>query len=410
LSPFSNKHILFIGGGRQALPAIEKAKTLGARVSVADYDEKCPGFSLADHQLTCSTYDVSETVKKACQLHAIDPINGVLCVATDVPHTVAYVAEALGLPGLSPSIAELAVDKLAMKQCFKTFGVAIPWFSPVENAAELDAFRESGKRLVIKPIDSRGSRGVLLLEEKIDSKWAFETALKESPTSKVMVEQYLEGPQISSESVVVNGIVHTVGLSTRNYELLDKYAPYFIENGGELPATQDAKLIGNIDEQLQAAVDALNIKNGIVKGDLVITQGQTHILELALRLSGGYFCTHEIPYATGADSVLANLYLCLGLKPPSHAIERQWTRHIAQRYLFVPPGIVQRIDGLEEVKASNGVEFFDLWVKPGDAISHPTNSGCSVAVVIAKGASNEQAISLASQALNKLHVVVSNTN
>ena len=89
------------------------------------------------------------------------PDDGVICVAADAPLTAALVAERLKLPGISCATAILACDKLAMKQRFKERAVNVPWFAPLSSVAELEALiAERGPHLVIKPVDSRGSRGV----------------------------------------------------------------------------------------------------------------------------------------------------------------------------------------------------------------------------------------------------------
>src|SRR6202000_2475110 len=91
----------------------------------------------------------------------IRKIDGVLCVAADAPVSAAKVAERLGLPGLPVHVAELACDKLAMKKCFRDAGVAVPWFQQVTTPQELQRIAvERGRDLVIKPVDSRGSRVV----------------------------------------------------------------------------------------------------------------------------------------------------------------------------------------------------------------------------------------------------------
>src|SRR6185436_11430998 len=163
--------------------------------------------------------------------------DGVICVAADAPITVATVAERLGLPGISVATAELACDKLRMKERFADAGVPVPWFSAVETPQALQRIAiERGSNLVIKPADSRGSRGVQRVAQVQDLTQAFLLARSHSPTERVIVEQYLEGPQVSTESVIVDGRCFTPGFSDRNYEFLDRYAPFFIENGGDLPS------------------------------------------------------------------------------------------------------------------------------------------------------------------------------
>jgi len=395
-----------VGGGIQAVPGIRMAKDLGLFVAVSDRNPNAPGFAFADAQLIADTYNVEQTTAEAVKFHIEQhPLNGVMCMATDVPHTVAGVAEALSLPTIGVETANLAINKLAMKQKFQRDSVAIPWFAEVESADHLKAIVAArGLPLVIKPIDSRGSRGVLRLSEGVDLDWAFATAQEPSPTNRVMAESYLSGPQVSTESVVVDGVAYTPGFSDRNYELLDAYAPYMIENGGDLPSDLNAAAQQEIKAVVQDAAESLGVRNGIVKGDMVYSNGKAYVIELAARLSGGFFCTHEIPLNTGVSTVEAAIKLAMGDGVDPQDLKPKFQRPVVQRYLFAEPGRVTSVSGVERARTVEGVQFVDCWVKPGDDIIRPVHSGCTAAVVISTGDTHAQALNRADQALDFIHV------
>src|SRR5262245_25105967 len=136
-STSSARTVLFVSGGREAMPAIARAREMGLRVLVSDGAPDAPGFQLADAGLLASTYDAEATVEAARAYAARTPIDGVLAVAADVPTTVAAVAHALGLPGIGLETARLAADKLAMKDRLRARGVRVPWYAPVPNADAL---------------------------------------------------------------------------------------------------------------------------------------------------------------------------------------------------------------------------------------------------------------------------------
>src|SRR6201985_1798202 len=225
----TGKTLLIISGGIEAADAVRRAKEMGLYGVVSDRDPEAPGFAFADSCLIADVYGASETAAAAERYNRkIRKIDGVICVAADAPVTAATVAQRLRLPGLPLHVAELACDKLAMKKCFQSAGVAVPWFAEVRTLQELQRFAvERGRDLVIKPVDSRGSRGVQRVAQVEDLTKAFMLARSHSPTQRVMVEQYLDGPQVSTESIVVNGRCFTPGFSDRNYEYLDRYAPSF---------------------------------------------------------------------------------------------------------------------------------------------------------------------------------------
>ena len=284
----SGKTLLIISGGIEAADAARRAKEMGHTVVVSDRDPQAPGFAFADSCLIADVYGANETASAAERYsRKIRKIDGVLCVAADAPVTAATVAQRLRLPGLPVHVAELACDKLAMKRCFQSAGVAVPWFAEVSTPQELQRIAiERGRDLVIKPVDSRGSRGVQRVAQVEDLAGAFMLARSHSPSERVMVEQYLPGPQVSTESIVIDGVCHTPGFSDRNYEYLDRYAPFFIENGGDLPSRLPDTIQDKVRDLVGRAAAAMGVTQGTVKGDVVVHQGEPYMIELAARLSG----------------------------------------------------------------------------------------------------------------------------
>ena len=388
------------------MPGIIRAREMGLRVVVSDMDPDAPGLSLSDDALLASTYDVEKTIAVAKAYHTKKyPISGVICIATDVPRTVASVAKALDLPGIPIRSACLAMDKLAMKERFSMDHVPVPWYRPVSSPLELSKIvREKGLPLVIKPVDSRGARGVLRLTSGVDLTWAFETALKYSPTGRVMVETFLEGPQVSTESMVIDGKVFTPGFSDRNYEYLDRYSPHIIENGGELPSFLSKEVQASVRDIVSRAAHSLGIVNGVVKGDIVVHKDQPYVIELAARLSGGYFCTHEIPLNTGVDFVGAAIQMAMGEKPSSKDLVPRFQRAVVQRYLFPSTGTVVRISGVNQVASRPGIALCEVRTRVGEIIkpvdSHPARAG----VVIATGNDRQTALERAKSAIADIHV------
>ncbi len=399
--------LLIVGAGIEVIPAIRLAKSMGLYVVVSDMNPSAPGFAVADDHLIASTYDVEATITAARTYHqTVRPIDGVICIASDVPLTVASVAADLGLPGIPVASAQLATDKLAMKQRFAADGIPIPWFSPVNSAEHLrELVKVQGLPLVIKPVDSRGSRGVLRLTADVDLDWAFSLAQEHSPTNRVMVERFLPGPQVSTESLVINGVAYTPGFADRNYELLECYAPHIIENGGQLPSHLPAETQQAVRDLVQQAAASLGIRDGVVKGDIVVSDGKPHVIELAARLSGGYFCTHEIPLSTGVDLVGAAIRQALGEPIDPAELQPRFHRPVVQRYWFPQPGIVQSIKGGNQFRDHPDVVYLELRVQPGTQVgpidSHPARSG----VVITTGATSQSAVDLANHVVESVCII-----
>lgn len=353
------KTILIVSGGIEAVPGIHRAKEMGLHVVVSDINPNAPGFELADDKILASTYDVGATVSAAKQYHEKKrPISGVISIASDVPLTVASVAEELGLPSIPIAAAKLASDKVAMKMRFREKRIPIPWFSEIKSFDHLKQIvKERGFPLVIKPVDSRGARGVLRVTEGVDLNWAYNFCIAESPSKRIMAEEYLDGLQISTEAVLQDGIGINPGFSERNYEHLDRFAPYMIENGGQQPSNLPKQVQNAISELAIEAGKALGVTTGIIKGDMVYTDEGPKVIEIAPRLSGGWFSTDQIPLATGVDIIGAAIRIALGEYVDEDQLKPKYRKGVAIRYFFPNPGKVIAIKNVENSVSNSSVRL-----------------------------------------------------
>jgi biotin carboxylase len=395
------KTILIVSGGIEAADAAKRAREMGLHVVVSDIDHDAPGFAFAHDRLIADVYAPEETARVAQAYHRkVRPIDGVICVAADAPMSAALLASRLGLLGISLESARLASDKLAMKRCFAAAGVPVPWFAPVESAEHLKVLvEERGRDLVIKPVDSRGSRGVQWIARVADLASAYALARRHSPSTRVMAEAYLEGPQVSTESIVMGERCFTPGFSDRNYEFLERHAPFFVENGGDLPSRLPVAVQEKIKSVVADAAAAMGVTNGVVKGDIVVHRGAPYVIELAARLSGGFFCTREIPLNTGVDFVGCAIRVALGEPVEPAELEPRRQIPVTQRYAFARPGRVVRVTGADDARRLPGIADVVVTAKEGDIIPAAGDKRPSAAMVVATGPSGEAARASAEAAL-----------
>ena len=202
----------------------------------------------------------------------------------------------------------------------------------------------------------------------------------------------------------MNGVCHTVGYSDRNYGLLPKTRPFIVEDGGELPSFLPQKILDETHFLLCAAAKALGLDNGVLKGDIVIHKGRPTLIEVATRLSGGYFCSHEIPYSTGVDFVGSAIQLALGEAPDPKSLVPQKQVPVVQRYLFPAPGRVVSVIDLEPHQHPN-VFYREIRVKPGDEVAPIHNHPARAGLVMATGDSREAAILNAETAVQSIQII-----
>ncbi len=399
-----NKTILIVSGGPEAVPGIRRAALMGLHVVVSDMNPAAPGFAIAHDRLLASTYDVHATLDAARVYHRERrPIDGVISMAADVPLTVATVADDLGLPGIPIETARLASDKLAMKQRFEEKGIAIPWYSAVDSQQHLLELTGSHPfPLVLKPVDSRGARGVLKLSPDIDLRWAYNYSRSHSPSGRTILEEFLSGQQISSESILLRNADSTPGFTDRNYEFINRFTPYIIENGGDQPSVLSEKKQREVSDLTVQAGRALGIETGIVKGDMVYTDAGAKVIEVATRLSGGWFSSDQIPLATGVDIVAAAIRIALGEPPHLAEIEPKYWKGVAIRYFFTQPGRINAIRNTEKFDGCPWIKRLMFFVKPGDELppvtDHTKRAGCIITI----GDSKDEAVARAREVVDTI--------
>lgn len=403
------KTLMIIGAGAEQVPAYEVAKRRGLNVVGTDLNPDAPGFAYADHKLIVSTRDADATEFAALKFNSQLRIDGVMTIANDVPYTVARVAKAIGLPSISLDAAKCVTDKLLMKEKFSECGVACPWFAKVDSVESLRTLIRSKPQVnfVLKPVDGRGARGVLLINGDVDLEWAFIESKRWGDNGRLIVEEFIPGLQLSTETFISDGKCYTPSMAERNYSRLNQFLPNIIEDGGTIPALIDAKVKARIEELILSGAHALGIHEGIVKGDIVIdASGRPLIIELAARLSGGWFATHQILAASGVDLVNAVISYSLGEIIDHSLLTPSLDRATAIRYWFPPHGRIKSIAGEEELLKIAGLIAYGFFRKVGDIQPeirmHPDRFG----YVIVSGKNREEALVRVNSALNCVSIEV----
>lgn len=362
--------LVVLGASPDQLFLIRTARSMGLSVLAVDQNPDSPGFALADECAAISTRNVPALCSFLARRRAQDlDLAGVITMGSDIPDVVSALAAHLGLPGLASETARLATDKFAMKTRLAESGIPIPWFAEVRTLGELRRIAaQRGPRLVLKPVDRSGSRGVFLLDERSDLAQLFARSRDFSYQGRVLVEEYLEGPQLSTETILHGGRAATPGLADRNYELLERFRPQVMENGAWVPSSLSSEQRAAVENVAVRAARALGIESGVAKGDVVWTAEGPKVIEIAARLSGGDFCESLVPLGTGVNYVRSAIQLAIGEEPDWKALVPRFERAVANRYFFPEPGELVRVEGAEDVRAQPWVEKLELWYRPGQIL------------------------------------------
>ncbi len=396
--------LLILGGSTDQLFMIRTAREMGLLTACLDGNAQAPGLAAADISASINFSDLPAVFRWIDgQDHNF---GGVSTMGSDVPHLLAAIGSRYGWVVPSAETGRLATDKLAMKECFAACQVPVPRFSAVENSNDVRRCWSEWNcpRVIIKPIDRAGSRGVLLLSEDKEIESAVAHAQGEGMSGRLILEEFIEGPQISTETVIGQGQAHTPGFADRVYEGMESFHPQIMENGGWLPALcQGQKLEKSVVQLVERAAAALGIKNGAAKGDVVVCpQRGPMMIEMAARLSGGDFSEGLVPLSTGVNYVRTVIEIAMGWVPDWAALEIQNNRVVANRYFFPPAGMLEEIDVPSEFSEGNNVVKIVLSYEPGDEIPEIRSHGDRAGVMVLVGQSRGQVQSLIDEGYDKI--------
>jgi biotin carboxylase len=391
------KRMFIIGASILQLPAIKKAKEMGFYVGVADYNPQAIGIPYADEYFNVSTIDEKGIYEAAKSFSA----DGIMTIATDMPmRSVAYACEKLGLNGISYDTAVKVTDKGEMIKAFKANGVAHPWYHIIETPADLNTIAELVTfPCITKPIDSSGSRGVMLVSDQNQLREAVNYSSKKALKGTVIIEEFMYGQEVSVEVMVLNGKPHVLQVTDK----LTTGAPYFVEMGHSQPSQLADDKLSAIATLASQAVLAVGIQNGPAHVEIILTKHGPKMVELGARLGGDCITTHLVPLSTGIDMVKATIQVALGETPD---ISPRFSKGAAIRYFNVQPGYIHTITGIEDAQSIEGVQEITLVKRVGDRVDNIHSSVDRVGFVISQGDDAQNAVAICQEALRKIRIKV----
>lgn len=396
-----SKKMMILGASALQVPAIKKAKELGYEIILVDYDENAAGFPLADVKLVVSTLDQEEVYRQAL----IYQPDVVITSTSDGPvRTAAYVNEKLGKqPDLSYEDSLCATIKSHMRDRLKQYQVPVPEYYAVKT---FDEFKNAVSALqgccIVKPADNAGSRGVVLLKDASipaadHLQQTYEYSKANSRNGIVMVEEYMEGAEVSVEAMTVNG-------ETTIITITDKFItppPYFVEIAHCEPSMLDEDVQEQIRQITKKAVKAIHLLNGPSHTEIKVTKSGPKVVELAARLGGDFITSRLVPLSTGVDMVGNSVLLAAGSN-----VDLTCTRQkgAAIHFLQGTEGVLKNIIVDEAVYRLDGIEEISLYRKNGDPVHETKSSNDRLGHVITTGQTAEEAMARAKEALSYIHI------
>lgn len=397
------KRLLILGGMRFSCEIVAKAKEMGIYTLVADYNriEDSPGKQIADEAVDLSVTDVDAVVDYVNN----NAIDGVFVGFNDMLLPFyADICKKAGLPCYGTKTQfETLIAKDKYKALCRQFGVpTIP---------EYDINDENIKYpVLVKPVDSSGSRGITICHNRQQLDKAVEIGRKASKAGKVLIERYMDGREVTVFWTFQDSNYYLSALGNRHVKHNQGMDIIPLPVGYTFPSVFLPKYRAEVEENCKRMFSHLGIKEGMMFMQCKVEDGTCYVYDLGYRLTGsleykilervcGYnplemMICHALTGKMGEESI-AELAVP-EFKTPAFNVS-----------CLCAPGTIKEITGIEEVKAMPEVEDVVIAHTPGETISEQMKGLLAQITVRVLGAveNKEQLLSIMQKIDNTIHIV-----
>lgn len=356
------KKLMLLGGARYLIPVIKKAHELGIYVITCDYLPDNIAHKYSDEYCNVSIVDKEKVLIVAQEKN----IDGIMSFATDPGVvTAAYVAEQMDLPFAG---SYEAVSILQNKDQFRNFlkenNFNVPesagYYNKEEAINDITRFRFP---IIVKPVDSAGSKGVTRVDSIDQLEAAINYALKYSLSHRFIIEEFIEKKGFSSDSdgFSIDGEFCFASFSDQRFD--EKSKNPYTPAAYSWPSTMDDDQQEILKQELQRLATLLELKTSIYNIETRVGQdGKPYIMELSPR-GGGNRLSEMLCYCTGTDLIKSAILTSVGL-PCDHNMSDKYDGYWAEIILHSEKkGIFDQLV-VDDAISDNVVEV-DLWVEHG---------------------------------------------
>ena len=277
------KKILFLGGASSQVPAIKYALQLGCHVITVDYLPNNPGHKISDEYYNISTVNKEKILELSLELN----IDAISAYASDpAAETAAYVSEKLGLVGSSYESTKTLSNKILFRSFLENNNFKVPWFLSNENVDSISK-NYTDSQAILKPVDSSGSKGVYLINNKEELKLHFGDSKSYSKSGFVILEEFIKkkGNQIHGEGFVINGELSFILLGDQFFSPVNPLAPY----STIVPSICHASIMDELILVVDSIIKKLKFKTGGINIEIIRDHNDNlYVLEIGARNGGNY--------------------------------------------------------------------------------------------------------------------------
>lgn len=333
---------LVLAGGFDQIALIKELKQREMKVILVDYYSNPPAKEFSDIHYQISTLDI-KAVKEVAIKEKVDFIT---TACTDQALlTVAQVSEELNLPCyISYETARNVTNKLYMKEKFVNGDIPTAKYKIIDRYDE-EVVKQFEFPLVVKPVDCNSSKGV----KKVYSIGKVEEALNEainfSRTKTAIIEEFVDGEEISVDVFVEEGKAKVLSMSTSNKAKLDNSSFTIMQS--IYPVNITSKVKKDIEVIAQKISNEFYLINTPMLIQLIVKDDKIHVLEFSARMGGGTKYRF-IEVISGVNIMHEYVNLILGEKV--NITPKNKINYAYMNYCYCKPGVIDRLENFEELK------------------------------------------------------------
>ncbi len=394
--------VLVLAGGYDQIALIQELKSRGCEVILADYFQNPPAKSYADRHYPISTLDEASVLELARK----EQVDLVTTACTDQALlTASSVSEVLGLPCyIAKEKAMQVTNKYYMKRIFSENGIPSARYVLLEQPEGwYDRVKEKNMPfpLVVKPCDCNSSKGVVRVDDAAALCVAVDNAFALSRSGKVVVEEFIDGEEVSIDAWVNGDEAVVLSVSTTSKIANNKNA--FTIYQSKYPVDGIDRIRADIETIADNIAKAFGLKNCPLLIQALVRDDKVYVIEFSARMGGGTKYK-LIEYMSGVN--IMQVYVNRVLGDESQHVHSDWSKDkIEINYVYAYNGTVTAIVGLESLKKSGDIDDFFVYKSLGSTIEKHTTSSDRVLGFLITAPNNEELMKKREYALDNIDIL-----
>jgi biotin carboxylase len=346
---------------------VRAAEAVGAEVVVASDRRPALAGLMGERALTVDLHRPEAAADAIVRRARHMPLDAVVAADDQGVLVAALAARRLGLAHNPPAAAARSRDKAAMREALDAAGVPQPAFRSLGSSADhAAAVAAIGFPCVVKPVSLSGSRGVIRADTVIElhaaaaRTRAILSAAGEDPSSSVLVERFVPGPEVAVEALLRGGDLEVLAIFDKPDPLV---GPYFEETIYVTPSRLPAARLRDAERVTAAAAAAIGLVEGPVHAELRLPDAaDPMVIEVAARSIGG-LCSRSLRFGAGISLEEVILRHALGL--PLEDLRRDPTASGVMMIPIPSGGVLREVAGLREARAVPGIVGLEITIPMG---------------------------------------------